>query len=432
MKLIEVIKTANSNLLRNKGRSILTIIAIFIGTFTIIMTTGINIGVNGYIDQQMNSAGGEGYLEIAPQATMDLFSGQSMLGGEVQEYKPEKNAADAQIISDEDIADISKIDGIEMVKKWNTVQSDYITSANTDKKYVVNVAAMPSDSINIDMAAGKMIDIDAAEPQIVLSDTYVEPLGFSDTDAAVGQSVKVAVMNVLTHETQEIEATITGIMNPAIISMGRSWINDSLNQQLQDAISKGLPEEYKDQTYFAVAQLSDDYFSAEKTQEVKDKLQDLGFSAMTVEDEVGMIKTFFDAITVVLVIFGVIALIAASIGIINTLYMAVQERTREIGLMKAMGLSKGKIRLMFSFEAVALGFWGAVLGIVIAFGAKELANSLANQTFLKGLPGFTLVKFDPMVLLYITLIIMTIAFLAGTLPARKASKLDPIESLRYE
>ncbi|MGE5309872.1 MAG: ABC transporter permease, partial [Sphaerimonospora mesophila] len=190
--------------------------------------------------------------------------------------------------------------------------------------------------------------------------------------------------------------------------------------------------EYRDQSYFAMAQLKDDWFSDEKVQQVKDDLKELGFTAMTVEDQVGMVKTFFDAVTMILTIFGVIALLAASIGIINTLFMAVQERTREIGLMKAMGLGRGKIFTMFSWEAVMLGFWGAALGVGLAYLIKVIINPLASDTFLSGLPGFTLIEFDPMTLTIIVAIVMTIGFLAGTLPARRASKKDPIEALRYE
>jgi putative ABC transport system permease protein len=153
---------------------------------------------------------------------------------------------------------------------------------------------------------------------------------------------------------------------------------------------------------------------------------------MTVDDQVGMVKNFFDAIITVFTIFGGIALLAASIGIINTLFMSVQERTREIGLMKAMGLSRGKIFTMFSFEAIMLGFWGSVVGISVAYIAGTIANRVAIETFLSDLPGFTLVVFDITNLIVIVLVVMTIAFLAGTLPARRAANKDPIEALRYE
>ncbi len=430
MKFWDIVRGANSNLLRNKGRSFLTILAIFIGSFTIIMTTGVNNGVNTYIDKQMNSAGGEGYLEIMRAST--TTSGLSGMSNEVQEYSAEDESMASLIITSKDIDKIRAVDGVESAKMWAMLQADYVTSPNTDKKFTIEVATLPSDTINLDMAAGRAVDIDSATPEIVIADKYVKPLGFSSNEDAVGKKIKIAVTNQISGEMSEVELTISGVTNPSVIGMGRSWVNDRGSHALSDRVLAGMPAEYRNQSYFAMAQLKDDWLSDEKTQQVKDDLKDMGFTAMTVEDQVGMVKTFFDAVTMILTIFGVIALLAASIGIINTLFMAVQERTREIGLMKAMGLGRGKIFAMFSWEAVMLGFWGAALGVGLAYLIKVIINPIAAETFLSGLPGFTLIEFNPVTLTVIVAIVMTIGFLAGTLPARRASKKDPIEALRYE
>ena len=214
--------------------------------------------------------------------------------------------------------------------------------------------------------------------------------------------------------------------------MGSAWMNDKAGQLIEDITMAGLPQEYRNQANAIVAQLDKDHISEEAASKVKEQLEDMGYSSMTLTDTVSMIKSFFDAITTVLTIFGAISLLAAAIGIINTLYMSVQERTREIGLMKAMGLSRAKIFGMFSLEAIALGFWGGIIGLVVAFIARAIVNPLASRTFLASLPGFTLIEFNPLYLLIIVLVVMAIAFLAGTLPARRAANKDPIESLRYE
>ena len=156
--------------------------------------------------------------------------------------------------------------------------------------------------------------------------------------------------------------------------------------------------------------------------------------AMSVEDEVGSIKQFFDAILAILNVFGGIALIAAAIGIINTLLMSVQERTREIGLMKALGMSKAKIFLSFTCEAVALGFWGSMFGMIVSMILGYAGNALvhAEGMFLESLPTFNLVKFTPDVIVPIIILVMAISFVAGTAPALKAARKNPIDALRYE
>jgi putative ABC transport system permease protein len=193
----------------------------------------------------------------------------------------------------------------------------------------------------------------------------------------------------------------------------------------------GMPEQYKNMAYYATGEFKSDLAESE-IERIKTELKEIGYTGMTIKDQIGMVKTFFDAVTIILTVFGVIALMAASIGIINTLFMAVQERTREIGLMKAMGLGSGKIFTMFSFEAVMLGFWGSALGVGVAFVAKIITNDLASKTFLKDLPGFVLVQFDSVVIAIIVLTVMLIAFLAGTLPARRAAHQNPIDALTYE
>jgi len=130
--------------------------------------------------------------------------------------------------------------------------------------------------------------------------------------------------------------------------------------------------------------------------------------------------------------FAIIALIAAGFGIVNTLLMSVQERTREIGLMKAMGMGRSRIYALFSMEAVFIGFLGSVIGAAVAIGVGTIANGLVDGTVLADLEGLQVLRFELVPVATIILLVMGIAFLAGTLPARRASRQNPIDALRYE
>jgi len=433
MKLIDVIKTANSNLLRNKVRTFLTILAIFIGSFTIILNAAINTGVNSFIDRQVTSAGGEGYIEIAPAALMaqmqDLMSGNNA----PQQYDPDQNSGAMDYISPETMTKIENIPGIKpgSVKPFRSVDVEYITSDQTDKKYKVQVSKLPSDSINIDLTAGNSPVTASAQPEITLLPGFSEVLGFGSDEDAVGQTVTLAVRNSITDQLANLTATVVGVQAPSVVSMGRSWINESLNDQIFAEMTRYLPEEYANRTMFVTAEYDASIASAD---EVKKSLEDIGLSGMTINDTIGMIKNFFDIILIVFSIFGGIALLAASIGIINTLLMSVQERTREIGLMKAMGLSSGKVFLSFSLEAIFLGFWGSMLGIIVSFIIGNVANNIFHQPggFLADFPTLNIAEFTVLNCVIITLVIMFIAFLAGSLPAAKAARKNPIDSLRYE
>lgn len=433
MKFYDMVRMSNSNLWRNKSRTFLTVLAILIGAFTIMMTTGINTGVNDYIDKQVASVGSEDYLQIMPAEMAEQIESLMSGNNDVKEYTPESDNKVSQVLTDEDIDRIVAVDGIESAKFYTMVSTEYVTNGSADaKKYQMSASIMPTSSMKLDIAAGRDLDMDSNEAEIVLPDKYVEPLGFSSNEDAAGKTVEIGVLEQLTQQIAETDVKIVGVQNASVVGFGSAWINDQAGRQIQDITMAGLPEEYRNQANAIVAQLDDDHISDEAAKEVKDKLSEMGYSSMTLMDTVSMIKTFFDAITTVLTIFGAISLLAAAIGIINTLFMSVQERTREIGLMKAMGLSRSKIFGMFSLEAISLGFWGAVIGLVLAFAARAVINPLAARTFLAGLPGFTLIEFNMIHLAIIVAIVMTIAFLAGTLPARRAANKDPIESLRYE
>ena len=139
-----------------------------------------------------------------------------------------------------------------------------------------------------------------------------------------------------------------------------------------------------------------------------------------------------DGIVLVLNAFAIIALLPAGFGIVNTLYMSVQERTREIGLMKAMGMGSGRVFSLFSLEAIVLGFLGSTLGVLVAMATGSLVSSALANSLLSGLPGLTLIAFDPISIALIIGLVTAIGFVAGTLPAARAANADPVNSLRYE
>lgn len=433
MRIIDILRDANSNLWRSKIRSILTILAIFIGSFTIILNTAINAGVNEFMDQQIENMGGDGYLEMMPTEAYE--SAMSMIStSEPREYTDEDDTI-SYYIKDDQIEAIEKIDGIKSFDVLYPVSVDYFTSDKTDKRYKADSFNLIVPGINIDMLTGETPDTsEDAEYEIALTESMAKALGFETADDAVGQTIKIAVPNAVKCHSMPrnecvtiVEAKVSGVQAPGILSIAGSRANLALWNRIYDINYDGAPEISKPRPPQAVADVD-----PEKITEIKDKLKEIGLSAMSVDDEVGMFKTFFDAILIVLNIFGGIALAAAAIGIINTLFMSVQERTSEIGLDKALGMSSAKVFFSFSAEAIMLGFWGSLLGIIMSVIAGSVINVLAHATFLKDFPTFNLVVFDPKSMLAIVGIIMLIAFLAGTLPARKAAKKNPIDSLRYE
>ena len=434
MRLTDIIKRANHNLWCNRSRTILTTLAITVGSLTIMLTVGINAGVNGYIDKQVESTGGNDIIEVMPKGIADRMSSMMTLGAtEVQEYRSNQGQSQQVSLTDRDLAGIKRLKGVKLAKLSDLLYPSYITRDRDEaKKYKLTVGPLAASSIKLDLAAGRSVRIDGSEAEAILPDRYLEPLGFSSAKQAIGQMVRVGVPHRLGDQIDEVKIRIVGVQNQSIVGFGRVFLNDAAGRLISSAYLTGMPEALQSQHGLIIIQVKPGYESKEKLAQIKQGLTNMGYSSISEDDYISSIKLFFNAITVILTIFGVIALITASIGIVNTLLMSVQERTREIGLMKAMGLSSGRIFALFSLEAVSLGFWGGMLAAGLAVVIKQTVNPWAGRNFLSGLPGFNLIELNPLYVGAIVVIVMVVAFLAGTLPAKRATKQDPIQALRYE
>ncbi|MBW1637497.1 ABC transporter permease [Microbacterium resistens] len=139
--------------------------------------------------------------------------------------------------------------------------------------------------------------------------------------------------------------------------------------------------------------------------------------------------TVIGGTVLVLNAFAISALLATALGIVNTLYKSVQERTREIGLMKAMGMGSGRVFTLFSLEATFLGRLGSAIGARMAILAGTGINNARARGMFAGLPGLTLIAFAASILTII-LLVLVIVFLVRTLPAARVAKAHPVGSLR--
>lgn len=437
MKFFEILRTANHNLFRNKVRTFLTILAIFVGSFTIILNVAINTGVNAFIDEQTTALGGDNFIMLMSKDSEVMMSEQMSAPTGPQEFT-EKNTT-LGTLSDEDIKKLKNIDGIDADSFYSPTPlngTGYVTSSKTDKKYNVSSAMiLPPGNFNIPLAAGALVDqTDEAKQksQIVLPPDYPQALGYEKDEDIIGQTIVFALKDDFNNTFKDFEAEVVGVeANGIVSSQFGMLLSRALYDEMYAFATKYYPEDFEAPTYYIMATFDNTRFSED---EIKQIINDAGYSAWTINDMMGVIRTFFDVIMIVFTIFGGIALLAAAIGIVNTLLMSVEERTREIGLDKALGMSSGRIFSEFATEAILLGFWGSVFGVLVAFGIGSLVNAAVHAPggFLEVFPTFELFKFTLGNVLPIIIVIMFIAFIAGTAPAWKAAHKNPIEALRYE
>jgi len=167
--------------------------------------------------------------------------------------------------------------------------------------------------------------------------------------------------------------------------------------------------------------------------EARNKLISMGFLVSALSDTVDQANQIFGVIQIVLGIFGTVALIVAAIGLINTMTISLLERTNEIGIMRAIGAAPGDIMWLFLGESLMIGFLGGVSGIILGVLSSQLVQVLVNLVS-KSLGGEALRLFSyPIWFMFFIIILSSLVGLVGGFyPARRASKLNPLDALRYK
>jgi putative ABC transport system permease protein len=422
MKTWDLIRTANRNLFRNKLRTFLTVIAIFVGSFTLTMTNGLGDGMRDYVESQVKNIEGDRVAMVRKKIETGPAGASS---NAPPEYKESSDGSETEIDPDTVLltrgqidAVVSGIDGITGVTPRYGPRGEFI-SIGGGKKYQLEMG-MLSDGLIAKTEAGSML---SGNDQILI------PIGLArDIDPEIknliGRKATVGY-KVPDGSVKTLELTVAGVMTKGFMTNRNSFVGADVAKKIfQDQRTEPGPERF-----FGFTVQVDD---PSRIEGLKKALDEKGFEVESVADSQ---KRTYDAIGIFktgMNLFAMVALLAASFGIINTLVIAVLERTKEIGLQKALGMGRGKIFAIFSLESVLIGFWGALIGALGAIGAGLITNRVLLSIYAESFEGFSLFAFKPLSVALIILLVCSIAFVAGVMPAIRASRLNPIESLRYE
>jgi hypothetical protein len=162
-------------------------------------------------------------------------------------------------------------------------------------------------------------------------------------------------------------------------------------------------------------------------------IKTFGVGAASAQAFIKQQEGVFNLLALILGGIGAIALAVAAIGVINTMVMAILERTREIGVLRACGATRAMVRRLFTFEAALLGFWGGVFGVILGFVLTLVANPIVNnQLKVNSVSGTNIITIPPWLIIGVVLATTLIGILAGLYPAGRAARLNPVDALRYE
>jgi len=455
MKVIDTLRRSNRSLLSAKARTLLTAMAIGVGAFALTLTLSASNGAQQFVDKIITDNFDPTELIVSadeavfnrvdtskPQEYDDSFGEVASQAGAPTQVKQ---------LDQEDIDKIMKIDGVDSVREGVSVSLKYIT--RDDQKKYVGVIGTFSPYQKPDLLAGQ-IPTELNNKQLLLPEGFLSSLGFSNADDAVGKTVKLVVskqsgtdissqaqngifinqqvVDQLKEQTEYSEDfTVAAVLKKPVTSQPGTelymyaGINDT--KRLNDITKEGTPG-YQKYSYIFVK--VKDGTNPDKLLAVQDSLKNMGYTSQSVKDTQEFLNQIIGVLRGIVITFGMIALVASLFGVINTMYISVLQRTREIGLMKALGMRKKDVGRLFRFEAAWIGFIGGTLGAALAFAVGTLLNPWITKTLELG--DDSLLVFDIKQIVILILLLVIVATIAGLLPAHKAAKLDPIEALRTE
>ncbi len=405
MNLWESIRVSLRALLANKMRSILTMLGIIIGVGAVVAMVGIGNGASASVTSQIKGLGSN-LLVVTP--------GQSNTGG------VRGGAGSASTLAMSDVDKIETLSSVKAVAPAVNTQVQVVYSSGNTSTGVIGTTVEYAQIRNISLEQGRFLtqaDIDSSVRVAVLGPSVVEDLLGSNQADVLGKVIK---LNNVPFQVVGVTASqgSSGMTNnddviyvPINTAQGRLIGKKNLNQIYIEATSADLMETAQAQVTTALQRAHQISTGQEND--------------FTVTNQADILETMEDVSQTMTLLLGGIAgisLLVGGIGIMNIMLVSVTERTREIGIRKAIGAKGKDILQQFMIEAVILSVLGGSIGIALGAGGSRIAGSLFSMsTSISGTSIVLAFGFSA-----------AIGIIFGVFPARKAALMNPIDALRYE
>src|SRR5467141_1991137 len=496
MPFFDLLRLAFRNLREAKLRATLTSMGVIVGVAVIVTMVSFGLGLQRNmlsrfraldLFNEMRVFGKNVFAMAAAGGNQNSARrGENPNDRRGPSFRPDKEPT--RILDDTAIAEISKIPGVSYVEPSLSIIT-YVRANGHSQIESIGGASVPNASSRFkEFKAGQMIGSPDAD-EAVVKDTFARDFGFEKPEDAIGKTIEFlaapsgdAAKEKSKSKNGEEEAPgffglpldqassadngsgelaaktfrIVGVINTEIkegagqgglrgllpdariyitLKAAHEWSKEHRSPMGMVALAlarqSGSMGQTDNEGYdSAVVRVTDPVVLTE----VRRQLTEKGFGSFSIVDQLDQIRTVFLIIDSVLGLLGGISLLVASFGIANTMIMSILERTREIGIMKAIGAEDREIKLIFFFEAAVIGLTGGVIGSLAAWGIDAVANRLAYRFILKP-QGASFVDFfylPPYLWLGAIAFALSVSILAALYPAARAARIDPVRVLRHD
>lgn len=402
MRKAFLFKLSFRNLMAHKLRTILTLLGILIGVSAITFLVSFAFGLENLVTEQVTQ--GDAFKLV------DVGAGNSKIVKINQ-------------------ATLDKISGIGNIKSVEAI----INAAGKGKKgdKSIDTSVFGSSSQYMDWAGvkirwGKPLNLsDSKNPprDAVVSQKYLSILGGGDPSQYLGQKITLDIM--LSQELMaDSKNKVLADQQYTIVGITQDNTNASVYTLTRNLTAAGVVN-------FSQAKV--ELVDRSQIPQTRQQIENLGFKTQYVGDTVNQIDQVFSIFKVILGSFGLIALIVAALGMFNTLTISLLERTKEIALMKILGMRKRDIQNLFISEAAMLSTFGGLVGILTGYLLALLANNILNSFAIRA--GGSPVNIFYLPLWFVLAVVafsFAIGLLTGIYPARRATRINALDVMRYE
>ena len=411
-------RIASQHFLNNWKQNLMIMIGVAIGLFSVMFFLGLGNGAKGYMNKMVTDLANPNVPIVMKRITDDNKKTNEAAMSESQQTLAANTEKTA--ISDSLTKKVSELDHVTKVEKGFTiVPTEAVANVGTAKTPFTQLQTWTDVNTDNSLLVGKK----PGNNEVVIPDTIAKKWDKSNWKKIVGQSMDLTykMMSsdgklVTLTQTVKVSGVVKG--NPGTVSLN---MNFKTSQDLFKA--NGLVS----QPNFIVPTVDDSHnvdavvkkIQALKTDGKKD------FVTFSLGAVLEPINTITSIVTIVLAMIAGISLLVSLMMIIATTYMSVAERTKEIGILRALGARKKDIRWLFVIETIILGLASAVLGIIVALIGQTVVNSAVSNLIDK----YNIIQVSAGAIIGSVIIAIVIALFASLMPAGKAANLNPIEAL---
>lgn len=464
MKFPDLTELALRNLRESVLRNSLTTVGISVGVASLVAMLSLGTGLQQLFSRKLMKSG--------LFDTVVVTSRRDLRGMGREEVRNGPTPGESRIL-DEPARE--KIEHLPNVLEANPDIRFVAKLLFDDKPYLTMISAMPASMRSNDAFEGMQGSFFSSEtaPEVMLQKSFAEellgktpPLGGAEpsvTELApplLGKELILSYPQKVTSSSQAAPASTTagdfdsasysvvsreqrlkivGIVDLDPESMrgptrGKVFLPLKLAESLhvmQSTDLREISQAISDQPIYS--SLSVRVKNPAQMQIVEDAIKKMGFTTFSILDASQSLRRVFGVLYAFLAIFGSLALTVASIGIVNTLVMAILERRREIGIMKAIGASDSDVKKLFFAEAGAMGVLGGVVGVVLGWAIGQIIN-FGTNIYLKSqsIPPEHFWAVPWWLVVFAIGFAILVSLLSGLYPAARAARLDPVQALRYE